>query len=104
MSVTGEPGSDPVKTGIPIADLSAGMFCVIGILSAHAARHATGVGQYIDVSLFESAFALSIWESPPSGSSADSEADDDQLGAIRPAPPWGGLVNYSWWAHTPSVP
>jgi crotonobetainyl-CoA:carnitine CoA-transferase CaiB-like acyl-CoA transferase len=62
MSVTGEPGSDPVKTGIPIADLSAGMFCVIGILSAHVARHATGVGQYIDVSLFESAFALSIWE------------------------------------------
>ena len=62
MSVTGEPGSDPVKTGIPVADLSAGMFCVIGILSAHVAREKTGVGQHIDVSLFESAFALSIWE------------------------------------------
>ena len=62
MSVTGEPGREPVKCGIPIADLSAGLFCVIGILSAHAARQRTGEGQHIDVSLFESALALSIWE------------------------------------------
>jgi formyl-CoA transferase len=62
MSVTGEPGGEPVKTGIPIADLSAGMFSVIGILSAYVARDTSGTGQYIDVSLFESALALSIWE------------------------------------------
>ncbi len=62
MSVNGESESEPVKCGIPIADLSAGMFCTIGILSAYVARQATGVGQYIDVSLFESALALSVWE------------------------------------------
>lgn len=62
MTVNGEPGSEPLKTGIPIADLSAGLFCAIGILSAYIARRTTGEGQYVDVSLFDSALALSIWE------------------------------------------
>ena len=63
MSVTGEPGGDPVKCGIPIGDLSAGLFCAVGILSAYVARARTGEGQYIDTSLVEGALALSIWES-----------------------------------------
>lgn len=62
MSVTGEPDGPPAKCGIPIGDLSAGMFCAFGILSAHAARQETGRGQRIDTSLFEGALALSIWE------------------------------------------
>jgi len=62
MSVTGEPDGDPVKCGIPIGDLSAGLFCAIGILSAVVARERTGRGQHIDTSLFEGALALSIWE------------------------------------------
>jgi crotonobetainyl-CoA:carnitine CoA-transferase CaiB-like acyl-CoA transferase len=62
MSVTGEPGGDPVKCGIPIGDLSAGLFCAVAILSAVVARERTGRGQRIDTSLFEGALALSIWE------------------------------------------
>jgi crotonobetainyl-CoA:carnitine CoA-transferase CaiB-like acyl-CoA transferase len=62
MSVTGEPGGDPVKCGIPISDLSAGLFAAVGILSALHARERTGRGQRIDTSLFEGALALSIWE------------------------------------------
>jgi crotonobetainyl-CoA:carnitine CoA-transferase CaiB-like acyl-CoA transferase len=62
MSVTGEPGGDPVKCGIPIGDLSAGLFCAVAILSAVIARERTGRGQRIDTSLFEGALALSIWE------------------------------------------
>jgi formyl-CoA transferase len=62
MSVTGEPGGDPVKCGIPISDLSAGLFCAVAILSAVVARERTGRGQRIDTSLFEAALALSIWE------------------------------------------
>jgi formyl-CoA transferase len=62
MSVTGEPGGDPVKCGIPISDLSAGLFCAVAILSAVHARERTGRGQRIDTSLFEGALALSIWE------------------------------------------
>lgn len=63
MSVTGEPGGPPVKCGIPIADLSAGLFCTIGVLCAYVARQDTDRGQYIDTSLFEGALALSVWES-----------------------------------------
>jgi formyl-CoA transferase len=62
MSVTGEPDGPPAKCGIPIGDLSAGMFCAFGILTAHIARDETGEGQYVDTSLFEGALALSIWE------------------------------------------
>ena len=62
MSVTGEPGGDPVKCGVPVGDLSAGLFCAVGILSALAARERTGRGQQIDTSLFEGALAFSVWE------------------------------------------
>jgi crotonobetainyl-CoA:carnitine CoA-transferase CaiB-like acyl-CoA transferase len=62
MSVTGEPGGPPAKCGIPIGDLSAGLFCAFGILTAYVAREETGRGQYIDTSLFEGALAFSIWE------------------------------------------
>ena len=62
MSVTGEPDGDPIKCGIPVGDLSAALFCAVGILSALAARERTGEGQVVDTSLFEGTLALSIWE------------------------------------------
>jgi crotonobetainyl-CoA:carnitine CoA-transferase CaiB-like acyl-CoA transferase len=62
MSVTGEPGGEPVKCGVPIGDLAAGLFCAVGILAALAARERTGRGQQVDTSLFEGALALGIWE------------------------------------------
>jgi formyl-CoA transferase len=62
MSVTGDPGGEPVKCGIPVSDLAAGLFCAIGILAALRARERTGRGQHLDTSLFEGALALSIWE------------------------------------------
>src|SRR5690554_2518163 len=63
MSITGEPGGNPIKCGLPIADLGAGMFCAIVILGAVVARQRTGEGQYLETSLFESALAMSVWES-----------------------------------------
>jgi formyl-CoA transferase len=57
MSVTGEPGGDPVKCGVPVSDLSSGLFCAVAILSALHARERTGRGQSIDTSLFEGAAA-----------------------------------------------
>lgn len=62
MSVTGEPGSNPVKAGVPVGDLSAGLFCVLGILSALIGRQKTGQGQHVDVSLFEACLSLMVWE------------------------------------------
>lgn len=63
MSVTGEPGRAPVKAGVPIADLTAGMFAALGVLSAHAHSSRTGQGQFVDTSLLESALATLVWES-----------------------------------------
>lgn len=62
MSVTGDPAGEPVKCGVPVADLSAGLYCAVGILTACIAREQTGRGQYIDTSLYEAAMALSVWE------------------------------------------
>lgn len=63
MSVTGLPGDRPVKAGIPVGDLSAGLFCACGILAAYSSRQRTGQGQYVETSLFEALVALSVWES-----------------------------------------
>jgi crotonobetainyl-CoA:carnitine CoA-transferase CaiB-like acyl-CoA transferase len=62
MSVTGEPGGAPVKAGVPVTDLAAGLFAVIGILAALQARHQTGAGQHVDTSLVDAGVALSVWE------------------------------------------
>ena len=63
MSITGMPDSPPVKVGVPMADLNAGMFAAYGILSAYIHRLKTGQGQYLEVSLLESALAYMVWES-----------------------------------------
>jgi len=62
MSVTGEPGGPPVKAGIPLTDLGAGLFAVAGILAAVHHRDRTGRGQRVDTSLVEAGVALSVWE------------------------------------------
>jgi crotonobetainyl-CoA:carnitine CoA-transferase CaiB-like acyl-CoA transferase len=62
MSVTGEPNGPPVKVGLPITDLGAGLFALAGILAALHWRTHSGRGQHIDTSLFEAGIALSVWE------------------------------------------
>ena len=62
MSITGEEGGAPVKAGVPLTDLGAGLFALIGILAALAHRHRTGAGQQIDTSLVDAGVALSVWE------------------------------------------
>ena len=63
MSVTGEPGGAPVKSGIPLTDLGAGLFATVGILAALEYRHRTGRGQHVDTSLLDAGVGLSVWES-----------------------------------------
>jgi formyl-CoA transferase/CoA:oxalate CoA-transferase len=53
MGVTGEPGAAPVRIGVAITDIGAGMWAVIAILSALRARESTGKGQYLDVSMID---------------------------------------------------
>lgn len=54
MSVTGQPGEAPMRAGIPIADLCAGIFAAQGILVALLEREASGKGQFLHTSLLES--------------------------------------------------
>ncbi len=58
MSVTGKPGEGPMRVGIPIADLCAGHFCAMGILTALLEREASGEGQWVQTSLLESQIAM----------------------------------------------
>ncbi|HTS92917.1 MAG TPA: CoA transferase [Stellaceae bacterium] len=51
MSITGLPGQGPVRVGIPIADLTAGIFCAMGILVALLEREVSGEGQWVQSSL-----------------------------------------------------
>jgi crotonobetainyl-CoA:carnitine CoA-transferase CaiB-like acyl-CoA transferase len=54
MSITGEPGQGPLRVGIPVADLSAGLFCAMGILIALLERETSNKGQEVQTSLLQS--------------------------------------------------
>ncbi|MBV1796710.1 CaiB/BaiF CoA-transferase family protein [Siccirubricoccus sp. G192] len=58
MSVTGLPGQGPVRAGIPVADLTTGLFCAIGILATLLERERTGKGRWVHTSLLESMVAM----------------------------------------------
>lgn len=62
MSVTGTPGGPPVKAGLPLTDLGAGLFATIGVLGALHHRTQSGRGQHVDTSLVDAGLALSVWE------------------------------------------
>lgn len=57
MHLTGEPGGEPQKVGVAIADITAGLYCTIGILAALHSRDVTGAGHAVDVSLMGSQVA-----------------------------------------------
>ncbi|HIC33600.1 MAG TPA: CoA transferase [Gammaproteobacteria bacterium] len=58
MSITGLPGQGPVRAGIPVADLSAGLYTALGILTALIGRQHTGTGQWVQASLLEAQIAM----------------------------------------------
>ena len=58
MSITGQPGKGPMRVGIPIADLTAGIYCSFGILVALLAREETGRGQWVQTSLLQAQVAM----------------------------------------------
>jgi len=82
MSVTGEPGGEPVRLGIPMGDLSGGVFGAIGILAALHDRTISGKGQSIDVSMLDGLTHLMLYYSV------------DYLNAGMIAGPVGGRHNH----------
>ncbi len=58
MSITGEPGGQPVRAGVSFLDLSTGILCALGVAAALLQRQRTGLGQRVDGSLLETAVSL----------------------------------------------
>jgi CoA:oxalate CoA-transferase len=58
MSVTGWPGGPPVRVGTSIGDITAGLFTVIGILTAVHDRTVSGLGQFVDVAMLDGQIAI----------------------------------------------
>jgi crotonobetainyl-CoA:carnitine CoA-transferase CaiB-like acyl-CoA transferase len=58
MAITGEPGRPPVRVGIPLGDLSGGIFACKGILAALYARERTGEGRRVELSMFDAMLNL----------------------------------------------
>jgi formyl-CoA transferase len=84
MSITGTPGGEPVKVGVPVCDLVCALYGALAAVAALYARRDDGQGQFIDVSLLEAGVSLAIWEAgsffatgaipQPSGSAHQSAA------------------------------
>jgi crotonobetainyl-CoA:carnitine CoA-transferase CaiB-like acyl-CoA transferase len=61
MSITGEPGGPPAKTGNSVADINAGILAALGIVAAWSHKLRTGQGQVVDTSLMEAALQQTYW-------------------------------------------
>ena len=108
MSITGAPGGAPAKVGVPVCDLVCALYVALGIVAALRERDRSGTGQYLDVSLLESAVSLAVWEAGrffatgeigrPLGSAHQSEAPYQ---ALRSADGWltlGAITPKTWTA------
>jgi crotonobetainyl-CoA:carnitine CoA-transferase CaiB-like acyl-CoA transferase len=60
MSITGEPGGEPTKVGVAVVDVLTGLNAAVGILAALHRRSQTGRGEWVEVSLLDSAFAALV--------------------------------------------
>ncbi|MGH8894658.1 MAG: CaiB/BaiF CoA transferase family protein [Actinomycetes bacterium] len=106
MSITGEPGGPPAKVGVPLCDLVSGLYVALAVMAALRERERSGQGQYVDVSLLESAVSLAVWEAgryfatgevgTPMGSAHQSQAPYQ---AVRTADGWvtvGAITPKTW--------
>ncbi|MGW3810268.1 CaiB/BaiF CoA transferase family protein [Micromonospora sp. NPDC005113] len=62
LMLNGTESDPPVRVGVPLADLSAGLFASYGILAALQARHATGVGDHVDISMYQCMLSLLTYQ------------------------------------------
>lgn len=108
MSITGTPGGEPVKVGVPVCDLVCALYGALAAVAALFERRQTGKGQYIDVSLLEAGVSFAIWEAGsffatgaiprPSGSAHQSAAPYQ---AFRASDGWltiGATTKPNWTA------
>ncbi|WP_330211979.1 CaiB/BaiF CoA transferase family protein [Pseudomonas sp. Z18(2022)] len=107
MSLTGEgPGRAPVKVGVPVGDVTAGILAATGILAAYIEKLRTGKGQYVDTSLLEASMIHTYWPAAlafATGKSAGPMGSAHPVAApyqaFRTADGWiniGAIGNSNW--------
>ncbi|KAM9863654.1 CaiB/BaiF CoA-transferase family protein [Leucobacter sp. BZR 635] len=82
LHTNGDPSGPPVKLGIPVVDMVTGFYAVTGILLALRAREATGLGQLVDLALFDT--AISILH-PHSASWLEDGTESERTGSAHPS-------------------
>jgi formyl-CoA transferase/CoA:oxalate CoA-transferase len=82
MAITGEPEGAPAKHGMSIADIGAGMWAALAIVTALLARERTGEGQYIDISLLDAQLS---WLTYAAGSFFATGHDPARYGSAHPS-------------------
>jgi crotonobetainyl-CoA:carnitine CoA-transferase CaiB-like acyl-CoA transferase len=106
MSVTGEPGRAPAKSGSPVCDINAGLLGALGVVSAYVHRLKTGEGQLVDTSLFEAGIQQMYWQAAiyfatgePPGPTGSAHILSAPYQAFRTADGWvtiGGANQANW--------
>lgn len=82
MGLTGEQGRPPVRVGMAVTDICAGMYGVIGILAALRTREETGRGQYIDVSMLDGSVS---WMTYAAGNYFATGVNPPKMGSAHPS-------------------
>ena len=102
MSLTGEgPGRPPVKVGVPIGDVTAGIVASSGVLAAYIERLRTGEGQYLDTSLYESAMIHTYWQAAMAFATGESAGP---MGSAHPvAAPYQAIPTQDGWVNIGAV-
>jgi crotonobetainyl-CoA:carnitine CoA-transferase CaiB-like acyl-CoA transferase len=82
MSVTGEPDREPIKVGVALVDVIAGLNAVVAILAALRARDRTGLGERIEINLMQSALAALVNQA---SAYLNAGVVPDRLGNVHPS-------------------
>lgn len=102
MGMTGEaPGRPPVKIGVPIGDVTAGILAATGILAAYIRRLKTGRGQFVDTSLLEASVIHTYW---PAALAFASNVSAGPMGSAHPvAAPYQAFPTQDGWINIGAI-
>jgi crotonobetainyl-CoA:carnitine CoA-transferase CaiB-like acyl-CoA transferase len=102
MSLTGEgPGRPPVKVGVPVGDVTAGILAATGVLAAYIERLRSGQGQYIDTSLMEASLIHTYW---PAAMALATGHSPGPMGSAHPvAAPYQAFPTRDGWLNIGAI-
>lgn len=102
MGLTGEgPGRPPVKIGVPVGDVTAGILAATGVLAAYIERLRTGHGQYVDTSLLEASLVHTYW---PAALALATGVSAEPMGSAHPvAAPYQAFPTRDGWINIGAI-